>query len=403
MRTIELKLRKLHENQLFIKRNRKRFNVICCGRRFGKTIFTHDILSETILNEGLPVAYFTPTYKMLNPTWKEFKNTFHPVIKDKNEQQKSIEVLTGGVIDFWSLDAADSVRGRKYKRIVVDEAAMVPEMDIAWNQVLRPMLTDYRGDAYFTSTPKGMNNYFHTLFKNESKFEDWKSFHFTSYHNPYIDPKEIDDAKAQIDDYTFRQEYLAEFIDYTGNPFIYAFNVDKHVSKVEDNKQFPIYLSFDFNVNPMTCLVSQRVGRDIHYIKEYYEEKSSTEMLCRKIAIDFNVNRIARITGDRTGKNTSAYLGGAIHHYDIIKRILNVSPYIFDVMGVNPQHEVHYVKANSLLTHRNVKIDPSCKNLLKDLQYVDYDIDKYQKQNPAMTHLLMCFLYDLYSNEKIDF
>ncbi len=38
-------------------------------------------------------------------------------------------------------------------------------------------------------------------------------FHYSSYDNPMIDPRELDERKRSLPDYVFRQEYLAEFID----------------------------------------------------------------------------------------------------------------------------------------------------------------------------------------------
>ena len=67
-----------------------------------------------------------------------------------------MELLGGGVIEMWSLDSPDSGRGRAYGAVVIDEAAMIPNLEQAW-QAIRPMLTDLQGEAYFLSTPKGMN------------------------------------------------------------------------------------------------------------------------------------------------------------------------------------------------------------------------------------------------------
>src|SRR5690606_16562371 len=99
------------------------FNVLNCGRRFGKTALGIHRLTPAL--HGDPVAWFSPTYKMLEEVWRETKHSFAEVIARPSEAQKRLELVTGGVIDMWSLDRADSVRGRKYKRVIIDEAAMV--------------------------------------------------------------------------------------------------------------------------------------------------------------------------------------------------------------------------------------------------------------------------------------
>lgn len=75
----------------------------------------------------------------------------------KSEQEKRLELIGGGVIEMWSLDTPDAARGRKYRAVAVDEAAMIAKLQNAWQNAIRPTLTDYRGEAWFLSTLKSMN------------------------------------------------------------------------------------------------------------------------------------------------------------------------------------------------------------------------------------------------------
>jgi hypothetical protein len=70
------------------------------------------------------------------------------VTGDKNEQEKRLEVISGGSIELWSLDNPDAARGRKYALVVIDEAAMIPTLEQAWQQSIRPTLTDLQGCAW---------------------------------------------------------------------------------------------------------------------------------------------------------------------------------------------------------------------------------------------------------------
>ena len=185
------------------------------GRRFGKTVLGVHRLTPAL--HGYPVAWFSPTYKMLEEVWRDTKRFYGEAIRHKDEQLMRLETWGGGVIDFWSLDRADSVRGRKYKRVIVDEAAMVPGLEEAWPAVIRPTLTDLKGEADFLSTPKG-RNYFYDLFQRGQRDDrpDWFSASAPTSANPYIDPAEIEDARRELPELVFRQEYLAEFVDAGG-------------------------------------------------------------------------------------------------------------------------------------------------------------------------------------------
>ena len=144
---------------------------------------------------------------------------FQPAITAMNVQERRFELGTGS-IDFWSLEAPDAPRGRKYKRVIVDEAAQVPEFRYAWENVITPTLTDYVGDAWWLSTPRGMN-YFKQGFDygQDPLREDWASWQFPSSANPHMPEKEIERARRDLPEATFKQEYLAEFLQSEGAVF----------------------------------------------------------------------------------------------------------------------------------------------------------------------------------------
>ena len=169
---------------------------------------------------GYPVGVMFPTYKMLSEVWREFVNVFAPLKKDKSEQEHRLELITGGVIEMWSAEAADAVRGRKYKRLIFDECAMVGNLMDIWNAVLRPTLVDLKGDAYFKSTPKGRNGFWQlfTLGQDPQNAE-WKSWQFPTSANPTIPASEIEAMKTTMPEMIYRQEILAEFVDDQGGVF----------------------------------------------------------------------------------------------------------------------------------------------------------------------------------------
>lgn len=217
-RTIHLTLPRLHREQQAIKEQAVRFNVICAGRRFGKDVLMMDRIIQPAL-EGQPVAWFSPSYPMHTEVWRALKNLLQPVTSRVDAQQYRLELITGGTIDMWSLAAAASTRGRKYKRVVINEAAMVPALQEAWEAVIRPTLTDLEGDAWFGSTPDG-RNYFHTLYlRGLSGVEGWRSWHKPSSDNPFLPPTEIEAARRDLPEDVFRQEYLAEFLEGEGSVF----------------------------------------------------------------------------------------------------------------------------------------------------------------------------------------
>jgi len=219
MQTIRLRLPRPHEGQLQIRREARRWNVVCCGRRWGKSKEAISLLLSPAL-AGKPVAYGAPSYKMLDAFWRELLQVAGPVIASKSEQLKHIRLVTGGTIDMWSLDAFDSIRGRKYARFVLDEAAMVPMLGEAWQATIRPTLTDLKGDAYFLSTPRGHNFFYECFLRGLDPTQpDWACWQMPTTTNPYIDPSEVEAARLELPERTFQQEYLAQFLADGGGVF----------------------------------------------------------------------------------------------------------------------------------------------------------------------------------------
>jgi len=216
---IKLQLPALHPAQLQVGQQAKRFNVICCGRRWGKTVLGRDRLIHPAL-QGKPVAWFAPNYRLLTEVWRELQATLGPVITRSNQQEWRMELRGGGVVEMWSLDSPDSGRGRAYALAVVDECALVPNLEQAWQQTIRPMLTDYIGGAWFLSTPKGMN-YFKALFDRgqDPERKEWASWQMPTVANPFIAPDEIESARLDMTEAAFNQEYLALFVNWEGSVF----------------------------------------------------------------------------------------------------------------------------------------------------------------------------------------
>jgi hypothetical protein len=177
-----------------------------------------DYLITTAL-EGYPVGWYAPTYKMLSDNWATFKIALQPVTSKISEQENQIKLITGGVLDMWSLENPDSSRGRKYKRVAINEAAAIPKLQYAWNNVIRATLMDYKGEAMFGSTPRGRNFFWEIYQRGNSTDTEWAHWNYPTRANPTIDPDEIEAARMELPDLVFRQEYLGEFVDFEGSVF----------------------------------------------------------------------------------------------------------------------------------------------------------------------------------------
>lgn len=206
-----------HINQQQILNADKRFVVVMCGRRFGKSELSQILIIKEALKGG-QVAYITPTYKLA----QVFFERLTKVLPFKNNIQKlKIYCPNEGSIEFFTGERLDNLRGRKFHLVIIDEAAFISDLEDGWNNSIRPTLTDFEGRAVFLSTPRG-KNFFYSLFMKQGE-NDWQSFKFSTYDNPHINPREIDEARIQLPEVVFNQEYLADPAENSANPFGNAF------------------------------------------------------------------------------------------------------------------------------------------------------------------------------------
>jgi hypothetical protein len=208
----------LHAGQLKVLSESKRFNVLECGRRFGKTHLGIQLAVDRAI-DGAEVGWFAPTYRYLADPFRDVQRSLHPAITKMDRVERRIELVTNGSIDFWSLDSVDAGRGRRYDRVIIDEAAIVRDLGPAWQETIRATLADKKGDAWFLGTPKG-RNFFHRCFeKGQMGDGDWASWRLPTTTNPLIDDEEIEAARKELPESVFKQEFLGIPSDDGGNPF----------------------------------------------------------------------------------------------------------------------------------------------------------------------------------------
>ena len=205
----------LHQAQNSIAIDTHRYRVVNCGRRFGKTTLAIEEIKGKALSKPSRIAYIAPTYQQARDiAWEMLKNELNPIILNVNESRLELKVRTvdnkESLIVLRGWEAVETLRGQRFDFLIIDEVASMRNFWTGWQEVLRPTLTDTKGEALFISTPKGFNH-FYTLYEKEKQDEDYKSFHFTSYDNPFIDKSEIDKARQELEENQFAQEYMADF------------------------------------------------------------------------------------------------------------------------------------------------------------------------------------------------
>lgn len=219
-----------------------RFRVLCCGRRFGKTTLAIEEMKARAVARPGRIAYIAPTLQQARDiAWAQLKRDCAQAaisIREAPVHEIRLPTQRGGesliVLRGW--EAVETLRGQQFDLIVIDEVASMRNFDAHWSEIVRPTLTDTRGEALFISTPKGFNHFYKLFSKDPAQpavtdvkqDSDFKSFHFSSYDNPHMPPDEIEKAERELTEDRFSQEYLALFKKTEG--LVYKeFNRDVHL------------------------------------------------------------------------------------------------------------------------------------------------------------------------------
>lgn len=224
MAIYEVELYTPHSAQLVFHRCTARFICMNCGRRFGKTVASANEMCKFACECDNTLSWWVaPTYKQARIAFRMMKKALQPLLTRSSENELRLELINGAVIECRSADKPDNLRGEGVHFMVLEEAAMLPA--VLWYEVLRPMLSDTNGRAVFISTPKG-RNWFYTIFQRglDPEYPEYASFTFPTSANPYVPQEEIEAARRDMPEDSFRQEYLAVFLEESAGVFR---NIDK--------------------------------------------------------------------------------------------------------------------------------------------------------------------------------
>jgi len=357
----------LTQSQIQIARDFHRFRVVNCGRRFGKTTEACEEIKGKALGKPTRICYIAPTYQQARDiAWEQLKRELLPITIQANESRLELRTRTQSegesIVFLRGWESVETLRGQQFDFLVIDEVASMRNFWMNWQEVLRPTLTDTKGEVLFISTPKGFNH-FYDLYNLEGKDKDYKSFHFTTYDNPYIPKEEVDKARLELTEDRFAQEYLADFRKTEG--LVYKeFNRELHLFDKDVQGELLGGVDFGFT-NPAAVLQIVKDKDATYWVKDEWYKTGRTEPQIAEYVASCKFNRVYP-----DPENPSAI--EALNQKGI--RIVEVVKGKDSVMsGVNRVREMF--KSNRLKIHR------SCINLISELETYSYP-EKQGGHNP---------------------
>ena len=381
-----------------------------CGERFkgfsgpigsGKSqALCQEAIKLSYQNPGRVGLIGAPTYPMLRDATL---NSFLEILISNDipfEYNKAENILllqdTGSRILFRAVDDYERLRGTNLAWFGVDELTYCPEE--SWLR-LEGRLRDPKASrlcGYAVWTPKGFDWVYRRFIDNPiSGYKAILASPRENYHLLRAIPDFYERLKQSYDDRFYQQEVLGAYLNVNAGRCYHAFDRDVNVKKVEWQKWEPLYWALDFNVDPMSSVIMQKHGEEMHVLDEIVISRASTADACAEFRSRFsNGVRKLIVCGDASGFTVQTT---GTSDYEIIRKFFKGEGDVetdYQIPSRNP-----FVRERVNLMNAKLKpatgdptlfIDPKCKELLKDFEEVTFvpgtmQIDK--DRDSKRTHL----------------
>jgi hypothetical protein len=336
------------------------------------------------------IVYVAPTRDRAKELgWTMVKQLIDPKWVERSLENELTMTIRGlnNTLHFKGSDNPDAqLRGFGMDFVVIDEFPFIKGS--VWHEVIRPALSDKMGSAMLIGTPAGFN-WAYDLFEMArlDKTGEYQSWQFTTLEGGNVSAREVESAKKSLSPSQFAQEYLASF-SRLGNRVYSNFDLEQNVTdKVKFEKDLPILIGMDFNVDPMCACLGQRHGDELHIFDEIVINNSRTQEMCDEIAVRYP-NKHIRVYPDPTGRRrvTSAHTGETDHS------IIQDSGFTLIAAPASPgvADRINEVQALLLNTEgrRRLMIHPKCTRLTYSLSGLTYkDNTSQQDKSSGLDHM----------------
>jgi hypothetical protein len=190
----------------------QRWACMVCHRRAGKTVAAiHEIVIRALYTNksNARYAYVAPFYRQAKDVaWVYLKEACKGFAVKVRESALRIELPNGAWITLYGADNPDALRGIYLDGVVLDEYGDArPSL---WGQVILPCLSDRKGWAVFIGTPKGKNHFYEIYLRSQQE-DGWYTLTLKASESGILDPEELLEMKAQMEDEEYDQEMECSF------------------------------------------------------------------------------------------------------------------------------------------------------------------------------------------------
>lgn len=360
---------------------------IGCGKSFTLGHFALNMMQNYPKTDGLLVAN----------TYTQLTNATIPALTNiLDDLGVEYDLVMGGAkkhitigdtkVFIYSLEKPNNIRGIEVGWVAGDEVAYSTAEAIKVVEGRKRCKNGPSYSRYFTS-PNGFNWLYDMVNKGITTFTMKTVENKRNLREGYYE----DQVELYGGETTpmARQELFGEFVNQTQGSVYYAFKRAIHVKPVKQNPNMPVYVACDFNAGNMNYVAFQYIGGIFYVIdsttlKDYY---ANTFSMAQDIYKKYGHR--ALVIPDSTAKSRKTSADAGITD---IKILQNAGLTVLDFL--NPRIKDRHNTVNARFFKDKIAIDPSCKDLIRDLETLSVDVEE-----GSHSHLAVCLGYGVWKLE----
>jgi len=374
-----------------------------------------------------PGVYLAPTYDMISnlvqPNLMDLFDAYR--IPHRYKQDDHLLTFTFGGREchmrLLSAENYDRYMGPAFPFIVGDEIELcfrtrVSKIEVMWKKFLSRLRVPGATNSFdVAGTPEGFGFFWewweNRLVTQPSLAKQYQLFRASTYENADNLPEDyIEGLLRDYDPQRIKAYIFGEFVNLTTGAIYTSFRRDKHVRRgvyEMRDPHLPLEFCFDFNVNPMTVVVSQYQHPRLLVLAVLQPRSSHTEDACNEVLGEFGGHPgPCLIYGDATSKARKSSSAGRSDR-DIIDAILGKAwaskGYDTRWTKTNPWQPDRHAAVNTFLASDRALIDEERgKPLVIDLVRQTYREGTREEddQGGTLGHAAAAFGYRVFRDFK---
>jgi PBSX family phage terminase large subunit len=305
------------------------------------------------------------------------------------EYTKSEETLrfkNGSEILFRHLQEPNKLKSLNLAFVELEEMSDTPESTFKMllsrlRQTIKPewKKKGFKYRLFGHTNPEASKGWIYKYFVEE-KPENYRLIQAPTTQNKFLSPDYVESLKAAYDEEYYRINVLGEFGDYTSGLVVKNFS-NENIKELHYQPDLPLHLTFDFNVDPMSCILAHVTDGKVFYFDEFILENTTTQGTMDEVLKKYPAHKSEIIVnGDASGDNRSTQ--SEVSNYVIIRNALKRhypnNKIRFDLRPYNPPIKNRIASFNAMICNHNgerkIFIDKRCKWLLYNIYNLKYKV-----------------------------